>query len=245
VKNYAVVQHNYSEFLGLIENQLEVRDIGFSYIRPFVDQDMPGSAIHYDALFILGANWPLTDEQNMPWMADEMRLVSSFLAADRPVIGLGYGAQLIAKHAGGEALAEPFHNAYWTTAHKTAAGEGDLVAEAMDGHRVLVMCNGSVSLPPGLDPILVDEQGQWLAIRPQQQMYGLLFRPELKPGMIEDMIMEADRQTPDDIGDLLQTARDQWQQSQQTTDQLLIALVKTLDLMKERRKPPVFHLKQE
>lgn len=42
MKNYCVVQHSYSEFLGLIESQLEKRDIGFSYYRPFVGQDSPG-----------------------------------------------------------------------------------------------------------------------------------------------------------------------------------------------------------
>ena len=38
MQNYCVVQHTYSEFLGLIERQLEKRDIGFSYYRPFVGQ---------------------------------------------------------------------------------------------------------------------------------------------------------------------------------------------------------------
>ena len=52
--------------------------------------------------------------------------------------------------------------------------------------------------------------------------------------MIEDMIMEAGRETPDNIGELLTTARAEWIETQKTTDLLIMALVKSLDLMKER-----------
>lgn len=245
MKNYAVIQHNYSEFLGLIERQLEVRDIGFSYFRPFVGQDLPGSALQFDALFLLGGSWPTVDAEHSPWHDAERRLIGAFLKADRPVVGFGFGGLLVAEHFGASASAEPFHTAYWTTAHCTAAGKGDALAEAVDGRRVLVMYNGTATLPGGVEPIVVDDDGRWLAIRPHALAYGLLFRPELKPGMIEDMIMEAKRNVPDNIGELLASARDEWEDTQQTTDRVIVALVKALDLMTERRKAPVFSLKVE
>ena len=62
MKQFAVVQHTYSEFLGLIENQLEKRDIGFAYFRPFVGQDLPGSAGQFDALFVLGGQATPSDQ---------------------------------------------------------------------------------------------------------------------------------------------------------------------------------------
>lgn len=245
MKNYVVVQHNYSEFLGLIEHQLEVRDIGFSYFRPFVGQDLPGSALHFDALFILGGNWPVNDADHHPWLEQERRLLNIFRKARRPVVGIGYGGLLIAEEAGAQASNEPFHTAYWTTAHKTKAGENDPLADAVDGRRVLVMYNGSAKLPQSVEPILVDDAGNWIAIRPDELTYALLFRPELKPGMIEDMIMEAKRQTPDNIGDILAEARSEWDATQETTDRVIVALVKALDLMTERKKAPVFQLNVE
>ena len=245
MKKYAVIQHSYSEFLGAIEAQLEARDIGFTYFRPFVDQDVPGTAIHYDALFLLGGAFPPSDAARNPWLAGEQRLLAQFQQARRPVVGLGYGGLLVAAAAGAELSGEPFHNAYWTQARKTAAGSGDPLAEAVDGRRVLVMYNGSATLPAGLEPLLVDEQGRWLAIRPNDLSYGLLFRPELKPGMLEDMIMEEDRPLPSDMGQLLETARMEWADSQQTTERVVVALVKALALMQERRKAPVFRLNVE
>ncbi len=245
MKNYAVIQHNYSEFLGQIERQLEVRDIGFSYFRPFVGQDLPGSALHFDALFLLGGSNPPLDDENNPWLTSEKYLVRQFLDKNRPVVGFGYGALVIAQCFGAKCEAEPLQTAYWTTAHKTASGEGDPVAESLHEQQVLVMYNGSANLPDALEPILVDDMGNWLAIKPAELCYGFLLRPELKPGMLEDMVMEAHRETPDNIGEILAEARAQWGASQETTDRFIVALVKSLNLMQERKKVPVFNLKVE
>jgi GMP synthase (glutamine-hydrolysing) len=245
MKNYLVVQHTYSEFLGLVESQLEKRDIGFSYFRPFVGQDLPGSAAQFDGLWLLGGAWPLTDEEHNPQLEDELNLIRIFQKAERPVVGLGMGGLLVAAAAGGTPLAEPMHTARFVTACKTAAGEGDPLAEEMDGRRLLVMYNGDVALPEGLEPILVDEDGHWLAVRPEPLTYGLLFRPEMKPGMIEDIIMEAKHNPAPHIAELLAEARLEWGQMQETTALVLKALVIALSLMQERRKMPVFNLKVE
>lgn len=245
MKNYCVVQHTYSEFLGLIESQLEKRDIGFSYHRPFVGQDMPGSAAQFDGLWLLGGAWSLTDEEHNPQVPDELALIDVFRRSQRPVIGLGMGGLLVALQAGGTACAEPAYRAGFVTAHKTAAGAGDVLAEALDGRRVLVLVHGGVDLPEGLEPTLVDDEGQWLAVRPDPLTYGLLFRPEMKPGMLEDIIMEARHNPPPNIGELLGEARMQWQDMQEVTHQVVAALVTELSLMQERRKMPVFSLKLE
>ena len=245
MKHYLVIQHTYSEFLGLIEKQLEHRDIGFSYYRPFTGQDLPGNAGQFDGVFFLAGAYPTTDEEHNPHVEGEINLIQIFQKTDRPVVGIGMGGLLVAQAAGGVPSAEPMHTAKFVTAHKTAAGEGDELAEAMDGRKVLVMYNGSVALPEGLEPVLVDDDGNWLAIRPEKHTYGILFRPEMKPGMLEDIIMEDGHNPPDHIGELLGEARMEWGGMQETTDLVVVALVKALDLMKERHKMPVFSLKVE
>lgn len=242
MKQFLVVQHTYSEFLGTIERQLETRDIGFIYQRPFTGQSLPGSALQYDALWLLGGAYPVTDQENCPWVEDELQLIGAFKRARRPVVGIGFGALLVARFHGGSARSEPLHNAYWTTARKTAAGRDDPLAQAVDGRKVLVMASGGAELSPGIAPVVVDDQGNWLAIRPDELTYGMLFRPELKPGMLEDMIMEENRPVPDDMGELLDEARLLWNETQATTDRVVAALVTALDLMQERHKMPVFAL---
>ena len=81
MKQFLALQHTYSEFLGLIEKQLENRGIGFSYCRPFTGQAVPGSALQYDALWLLGGAFPITDRENSPWLDDELRLIAAFRRA--------------------------------------------------------------------------------------------------------------------------------------------------------------------
>ncbi|SIT70946.1 GMP synthase-Glutamine amidotransferase [Ectothiorhodosinus mongolicus] len=245
MKNYAVVQHSYAEFLGLIESHLEKRDIGFSYYRPFVGQDMPGSAAQFDGLWLLGGAWPTADAENNPQVPDEIRLIKVFQKAKRPVVGLGMGGLLVAQAAGGEAMAEPAYTSAFVTAQITEAGKGDPLAEALNGKKLLALFHGSVDLPEGVQPILVDEHGRWLAIRPDALTYGLLFRPEMKPGMLEDIIMEQGHNPPPNIGELLSEARMEWLNMQKVTDEVVVALVAELGLMQERRKMPVFNLTLE
>ena len=241
MKQFLVVQHTYAEFLGGIEKQLENRGIGFIYFRPFTGQSLPASALQFDALWLLGGAYPPTDREHCPWLDDELKLIAAFRRAKRPVVGFGAGGLLLAQAAGGIAHAEPAQRAYWTTARKTDAGRDDPVSTAVDGSKVLVMTNGRVDLPPEIKPILTDESGEWIAMR-NELAYGLLFRPELKPGMLEDMIMEENRPMPENIGEVLDEARVRWNESQRTTDRVLAALVTALDLMRERRKMPVFKL---
>lgn len=245
MKNYAVVQHSYAEFLGLIESHLEKRDIGFSYYRPFVGQDMPGSAAQFDGLWLLGGAWPTADGENNPQVPDEIRLIKVFQKAKRPVVGLGMGGLLVAEAAGGKALSEPAYTSAFATAQITEAGKGDPLAEALNGKKLLTLFHGSVELPEDVQPILVDEHGRWLAIRPDALTYGLLFRPEMKPGMLEDIIMEQGHNPPPNIGELLGEARMEWLNMQQVTDDVVVALVGELGLMQERRKMPVFNLTLE
>ncbi len=242
MKRFLVVQHSYSEFLGGVETQLESRDIGFSYVRPFAGQALPGSALQYDALWLLGGAHAVCDESHCPWVADELRLVAAFRRAVRPVVGLGFGGLLVAVAAGGRAHALPAQRAYFTMAHRPATGRNDALAGALEGRRLLVMANGRVDLPGDVPPVLVDDHGGWIAIRPDPLTYGLLFRPELKPAMLEDMVMEEGRETPDHIGELVAQLRADREEVQRTQDVTVTALVTALDLMQERRKPPVFML---
>jgi GMP synthase-like glutamine amidotransferase len=243
MKHFAVVQHSYSEFLGVIESQLEKRDIGFSYFRVFLTQDLPSSALTFDALFLLGGPMSPLETEKYPWLEQELHTIAAFRKAGRPVVGFGLGALLIAQQVGAELSLEPYHNAYFTTAHATEFGRDDPLAQAVDGRQVMVWSPGTAKLPDSVTPLLVDDDGNWIAFRPEDgSAMALLFRPEMKPGLIEDILMEEDRETPDNIGDLLAQARELWPEMQKTTDQVLVALVQELSLMSERRKPRVFVL---
>ena len=237
---FLAVQHTFSEFFGALEPQWEARDIAFNYVRTVAGQDVAGTPSQFDALWLLGAAWPIADAAHCPWVEDEIRLLRAFQKSARPVIGLGGGAHVLAAAHGSRLFVEPAQSAYFTTAHGVAAN--DPLAQAVDGRRVLVMVNGRAQLDASLLPVAVDDAGQWIAFRAPAPGYGLLFRPELKPGMLEDMVMEDGREMPQDMAALIETAREEWNALQATTERVTRALVSALDLMRERPKAPVFRL---
>jgi len=146
VTRFLAVQHTFSEFFGALEPQWEMRDIAFNDVRTVAGQDVAGTPSQFDALWLLGAAWPIADA------------------------------------------------------------------------------------------------GRWIAFRAPLPGYGLLFRPELKPGMLEDMVMEEGREMPEDTASQIATAREEWDALQAASERVTVALVQALDLMRERRKAPVFRL---
>lgn len=240
MKRFLAVQHTFSEFLGALEPQFEARDIGFSYVRPVTGEDASGTPTQFDALWLLGHAYPAADREHCPFLEQEIRLVRAFEKAHRPVIGLGFGAHVLAAAHGATLFAQPEHDARFATARALVAD--DPVARAIDGRSVLVIANGRAELSPALTPVAADEEGRWLAFRAGEWSCGLLLRPELKPGMLEDMVMEEDRPVPENIGELIEAARARWRELQDTTDRVTAALVTTLALMDERRKAPVIRI---
>ena len=242
MRRVLAIQHTFSEFLGALEPQLEAREIGFTYVRPAVGEDVHGLPSQYDALFLLGGAHAAADSEHCPWLADEQRLVRAFEKARRPVVGFGIGAHVIASAHGAVLSAAPEHTALFTTAR--ALDPRDPVAQAVDGRRVLVMANGSARLSGEIEPIVASGEGECIGFRVGALTYGILFRPELKPGMLEDMAMEEERPVPDALGELIETSRALWGDMEETTARVAAALVQALGLMDERRKMPVFPLAQ-
>jgi GMP synthase-like glutamine amidotransferase len=151
---FLAIQHTFSEFFGALEPQFEARDFAFTYLRPVTGQDVAAAAGQFDCLWLLGGAYPVADREHCPWIDDERRLVSAFARSRRPVVGLGFGAHVVALAHGGTAHLEPEHDAYWTVARVTEAGREDPVARAVDGRHVLVMVNGAVDLPGGVTPLV-------------------------------------------------------------------------------------------
>ncbi len=243
MKRFLAVQHTFSEFLGALEPQFEARDIGFGYVRTVAGQEAAGTPSQFDALWLLGNAHPAADRGHCPFLEQEISLVRAFEKARRPVIGLGFGAHVLAAAHGAALFMEPEHDARFAAARALVAD--DPLARAVDGRSVLVMANGRAELPPELVPVAADEAGRWLAFRAGEWSYGLLFRPELKPGMLEDMVMEEGRPVPENIGQLIEAARGRWPELQDTTDRVTAALVAALALMDERRKSPVFRIVEQ
>ena len=96
MKRLGVLQHSEAEYLGLIEDHLEGRNIRFTYIRPFAAGGGVPSVVAGDGLIVLGGGpYGLVSGHILPSLGPELRLARAYLEAGLPVVGFGMGALIL------------------------------------------------------------------------------------------------------------------------------------------------------
>lgn len=202
MKTICVIQHTEAEYLGLIEDHFEGRNIRFAYKRPFTHGGtLPQSPDGFDGLILLGAGpYGLVSGHILPSIGHELRLTRAFLDAGLPVIGIELGAVILATAAGGGAEEAPLR---FDITRATATRPGLLGGMLPDSFPVAAYLRDRPALPKGADVFAVAENGDPLVFGIGENCLGFVGHPGAKRGMMEDLIMEfAD--TPDDCAGSLQ-----------------------------------------
>ncbi len=201
MKKLCVIQHTEAEFLGLMEDHFEGRNIRFVYKRPFASGgSVPRDPEDFDGLMLLGGGpYGLVSGHLLPSFMSELNLTRAFLAAGLPVVGIELGALILAAALGGGVEEAPLRfnleEARPTPLGATLFGWPERFAAAL-------YLRDKPVLPPGAETLATDADGNPLAFRAGDNVLGFLFHPGAKRGMIEDLIMEFD-DTPDGTVDSL------------------------------------------
>jgi len=96
----AILQHTKDEPAGLFESYARQAGVPCEITPLYTTTEVPPlNATH---LLILGGPMSVNQEGLFPYLVDEKRLIRSFVAAGRPVLGVCLGAQLIASACGGK-----------------------------------------------------------------------------------------------------------------------------------------------
>ncbi len=202
MKKICVIQHAEAEFLGLMEDHFEGRNIRFIYQRPFAAGGaVPRQVEDYDGLMLLGGGpYGLVSGHLLPSFTPERNLTQAFLAAGLPVIGIGLGALILNSTLGGGIEEAPLRFMV-ETARATDAGR--TVMAWPERFTTALYLRDRPILPRDAELLAVGSDGTPLAFRVGTQAFGFLFHPGAKRGMLEDLIMEFD-DTPDNTVDSLE-----------------------------------------
>lgn len=200
-----VIQHTEAEYLSFIEDHFEGRGIRFDYFRPLASSGgvLPKDAGDYDGLVVLGAGpFGVVSSHLLPSFGAELRLVKDFLNKNLPVVGIGFGAILLAIAAGGGAEEAPLRFEI-----KTAKRTNDdvLCGWMPKNFPVALYLRDRPVLPEGArveaacgdEPLVFSIAGNCL---------GFLGHPGVKSALIEDLVMEF-TESPDDIAEGLEQLR--------------------------------------
>jgi GMP synthase-like glutamine amidotransferase len=115
------VQHVPFETPGEIAAWAKERGDEASGTRLFAGEAVPDVG-SYDWLVVMGGPMNIYDEESFPWLAGEKRAIEAAIEADKVVVGVCLGAQLIADVLGSKVYRNAHDEIGWFPVTLTAAG---------------------------------------------------------------------------------------------------------------------------
>lgn len=184
-----VVEHHDKSSVGVVGETLH--DMGIETPTVWFEFGEPVPAGHwgYDGIVILGGTMSAIDDVRHPYLPGLTRLIREFADADKPVLGICLGSQLIARafdakaHIGGP-LEFGFH-----LVTPTLSAESDPVMRHLERpQRLFQWHTDHYSLPEGAEHLAVGEHYENQAYRIGRAVYGMQFHFEVTEAQVLSQI---------------------------------------------------------
>jgi GMP synthase (glutamine-hydrolysing) len=180
------LRHLPFEDLDALAPMLAARGFQVSYLdAPRGQLDDAGRAACSDAdlLVVLGGPVGACDEADYPFLLDELAVIEARVAADRPLLGLCLGAQLMARAMGALNLAGAADEIGWMPIELTAAGRASCLA-ALAGEPVFQWHSDTFELPAGATHLARSAACEHQAFQ-RGRALALQFHPEVSAEGLE------------------------------------------------------------
>jgi len=188
------LQHAPFEGLGKIEHWLERNGYEISATHLYRDEPLPDAQTlqQIDLLIIMGGPMSVNDETQLPWLAAEKAFIRQALNADRRILGICLGAQLIASALGNSVHANVQQEIGWfpvqgNTHHNGAAFHFPQEITVLHWH------GETFDLPHGAVPLASSAACTNQAFQLGRSVIGLQFHLEATRELLADFI-QADGQ---------------------------------------------------
>jgi GMP synthase-like glutamine amidotransferase len=172
--------------LGQVEPALRDARMEIDLRQAWQGAPLPPDGAGYNGLVVLGGEQSALDDADYPYLPHVARLTRSFTAADKPVLGICLGAQLVARGAGAtNILGRPVEFG-WHEVRPTAAGKADPVLAALgDGSPTFHWHLDTFTLPPGAVHLASSAATEQQAFRLGRATYGIQFHFEADRPLVD------------------------------------------------------------
>jgi GMP synthase (glutamine-hydrolysing) len=176
---WAIVQHVSYDGEGNIGHALSRAGQRWINLRPFRGDRLPAAA-DLSGLVLLGAPAGSADDRACGHLIAERQLIAEAVGLGLPVLGVCFGAQMVAVALGGDVVSGGPLELGIGSAALTAAGCEDLVLGSLEPElTVLHWHRDSYTLPPGAVRLATSGAGIEQAFRVGRNVYGLQFHVEI------------------------------------------------------------------
>lgn len=178
MKMHSIVHIGY-EKEGVIKEWALNKGVMLTHSRPYQGDPLP-HVDDFDFLLVLGGPQSVLELHKYPYLAQEIHLIQQAIAADKFVLGICLGAQLLGEALGAKAARSPYPERGVYPVMLTQAGLTDrifkhfpLEFEALHWHEDMA------GLPDGAELLAQSAGCPQQAFRYSDKVYGLQFHLEL------------------------------------------------------------------
>lgn len=183
------IHHIACETLGMIAVALKRDNIDVQSVRTFQGQMVPKDIDQYDGLIVMGGPMGVHEQNRHPHLRDEIRLIEQALWADKPILGVCLGSQLLAAALGAQVYPGPRKEIGWFPITLSEAAVQDPLWTGIPHQFTALNWHGDVfDLPVGAVSLASSQLTEHQAFRFGTNACGILFHMEATPPMIGDWV---------------------------------------------------------
>ncbi len=195
-----VVENMVHSDLGQVGVALDEAGAEIDLRRPFTGEALPADIHAHDALVVLGGDQSAVDDHIHPYLPELARLMRAFADADKAVLGICLGSQILARAHGAENLLGRTREFGWHQVELTSEGLSDpVLGAAGKTFTSFEWHSDSFALPEGAVHLATNPAVANQAFRIGRAAYGMQFHFEAGTPVVEgwnrvfeDQIMDLD-----------------------------------------------------
>ena len=182
-----VLQHAPGETLGTIADALTAARVRFDYIRSAAGQPVPPELGAAAGLVVMGGPQSVYEQDKLPFLRDELRLIEDALRCGKPILGVCLGSQLLAAALGAKVYPGLQKEIGW---FDVVLRDDPFWAGAPRQFTALHWHGDLFDLPAGAIPLASSALTPHQAFRYGANACGLMFHLEMTDHQIAGMVTE-------------------------------------------------------
>jgi len=184
-----VFQHVPFEGPGFISSWAEEKNASLSVTHVYQNQTPPAPS-EYDWLIVMGGPMGANDDAVLSWMSGEKAAIQKALDANKPILGICLGAQLLANILGAKVYPNAQREIGWFPIEASPSGKSaEKISKLYPGSLEVFHWHGDTfELAPGMERIFSSSACENQAYVYNENVIGLQFHLETTPSSARALI---------------------------------------------------------